>query len=181
MTAVTHPWNCRCGALHHQNKTLSKPQTPSQRKEKASGAETLAAIRGKLTRKELAGDGLKHVRVHRHGLVSLICKDQIRKRDLIEKISSECGIKIDNTEKRPKFRNTGVSREITDQQIIEDLIDQNEEIMNIIQEERKKTGNNEEPEELIKVVKKYICKNPDRNNVIIEAILEHKKVLETIR
>ncbi|KAF7274567.1 hypothetical protein GWI33_012783, partial [Rhynchophorus ferrugineus] len=30
------------------------------RKEEANGAETLAAIRGKLTHKELAGDGLKH-------------------------------------------------------------------------------------------------------------------------
>ncbi|KAF7266479.1 hypothetical protein GWI33_020200 [Rhynchophorus ferrugineus] len=131
------------------------------RKEEASSAETLAAIRGKLTRKELAGDGLKHVRVHRHGLVSLISKDQI------EKISSVRGIKIDKTEKRPKFRITGVSREITEEQMIEDLADQNEEIMNIIQEERKKTGNNEE---FIKVVNKYICKNPERNNVTIETI-----------
>ncbi|KAF7275102.1 hypothetical protein GWI33_012182 [Rhynchophorus ferrugineus] len=131
------------------------------RKEEASSAETLAAIRGKLTRKELAGDGLKHVRVHRHGLVSLISKDQI------EKISSVRGIKINNTEKRPKFRITGVSREITEEKMIEDLADQNEDIMNIIQEERKKTGNNEE---FIKVVKKYICKNPERNNVTIERI-----------
>ncbi|KAF7265627.1 hypothetical protein GWI33_020971 [Rhynchophorus ferrugineus] len=120
------------------------------RKEKASGAETLAAIKGKLTRKELAGDGLKHVRVHRQGLVSLICKDQTQKKDLIEKIRSLRGIKVDNIEKRPKFRIIEVSREITDEQIIEDSADQNEEIINMIQEERKKTGNNEEPEELIK-------------------------------
>ncbi|KAF7274477.1 hypothetical protein GWI33_012872 [Rhynchophorus ferrugineus] len=181
---------------NNENKTLSKPQkaqskaskstrhnlewqNPKQinniheikiRKEKASDAETLAAIRGKLTRKELAGDGLKHVRVHRHGLVSLICKDQKQKKDLIEKISSVHGIKIDNSEKRPKLRIPGVSREITDQQIIEDLADQNEENMNIIQEERKKTDNNEKPEEIIKLVKKYIRKTPERNNVIIETI-----------
>ncbi|KAF7275148.1 hypothetical protein GWI33_012138, partial [Rhynchophorus ferrugineus] len=137
---------------NNENKTLSKPQkaqskaskstrpnlewqNPKQinniyeikiRKEKASGAETLAAIRGKLTRKEFAGDGLKHVRVHRHGLVSLICKDQKQKKDLIEKISSVHGIKIDNSERRPKFRIPGVSRDITDEQIIEDLADQNE-------------------------------------------------------
>ncbi|KAF7274325.1 hypothetical protein GWI33_013007 [Rhynchophorus ferrugineus] len=65
-------------------------------------------------------------------------------------ISYVHGIKIDNSEKRPKFRITGVSREITDEQIIKDLADQNEENMNIIQEERKKTDNNEEPEEIIK-------------------------------
>ncbi|KAF7269834.1 hypothetical protein GWI33_017143 [Rhynchophorus ferrugineus] len=44
------------------------------RKEEASGAETLAAIRGKLTHKELAGDCLKHVRVHRHGLSKSRCR-----------------------------------------------------------------------------------------------------------
>ncbi|KAF7268128.1 hypothetical protein GWI33_018705 [Rhynchophorus ferrugineus] len=148
---------------NNENKALSKPQNaqskapkttrlnlewqpPKQinnkykikiRKEKASGAETLATIRCKLTRKELAGDDLKHT----------------QKKDLIEKISSVRDIKIDNTKKRPKFKIIGVSREITDEQIIEDLADQNEEIMNIIQEERKKTGNNEEPEELIKQIR----------------------------
>lgn len=172
--------NDRMKEVNESNK--SREWIPPQPKQEVwikagndSGA-TIREVRKNLTHIEIGNEGIKRYTRLNGGAIVIECRDQKQKEMIVEKMKAVESVEVREGRKiKPKIKITGIEKGWSEREVMEDIINENVEVKEMVKGQK--------PEEILRVIRKFTCRNPAKENWIMEArpdvcrkLIEKKRV-----